>query len=255
MALFNSSNPILKEGTYDGTIFQGMEVAEPMTVKGTANKFGIMFIMMLATTWYSWDEFYKGNNPRTLLLIGFFGAFALTLIMSFKKEWSSYIAPGFALLEGLLVGSFSAYYDYAYGTRYPGLVMQAVTLTLIVAFVMFLVFRFRIIRVTEKFRAVVLIATACIAIFYLAKWIVYLVAPGSNFGAFTNATTPLGIGFSVVVVCLASLNLLINFDMIEKGAANRLPKYMEWFSATGLLITLVWLYLEILRLLAKLRSR
>src|SRR4029079_1653121 len=129
-------------GSYDGTIFQGMEVAEPMTVKGTAIKFGITFIMLLAMTWYSWDECYKGINPRTLLLIGFFGAFALTLIMSFKKEWSSYIAPGFALLEGLLVGSFSAYYDYAYGTRYPGLVMQAVTLTLIVAFVMFLVFRF-----------------------------------------------------------------------------------------------------------------
>ena len=255
MALFNSSNTILKERTYDGTIFQGIDVAESMTVKGTANKFGIMFVMMMATTWFSWDQFYKGHDPRPMLLISVFGGLALVLIMNFKKEWSSYIAPGYALLEGLFVGSISAYYDFAYGTKYPGLVMQAVTLTLIVALVMFLVFRFRIIRVTEKFKAVILIATACIAFFYLAKWIVYLVAGNTGFGAFTNASTPLGIGFSVFVVCLASLNLLINFDMIEKGVENKLPKYMEWFSATGLLITLVWLYLEILRLLSKLRSR
>ena len=255
MALFKSSNPILKESTYDGTIFQGMDVAESMTVKGTANKFGILFVMMMATTWFSWDQFYKGSNPMPMLLISVFGGLALVLIMNFKKEWSPYIAPGYALLEGLFVGSISAYYDYRYGSKYPGLVMQAVTLTLIVALVMFLIFRFRIIKVTEKFKAVILIATACIAFFYLAKWIVYLIAGNTSFGAFTNASTPLGIGFSVFVVCLAALNLLINFDMIEKGAENKLPRYMEWYSATGLLITLVWLYLEILRLLAKLRSR
>lgn len=255
MALFNSSNPMLKENTYDGTIFQGMAVTESMTVKGTANKFGFLFIMMMGTTWLAWDRFYQGYNPLPLLLISIFGGLGLILLMNFKKQWSAFIAPGYALLEGLFVGSASAYYDFAYGTKYPGLVMQAVTLTLVVAVVMFLIFRFRIIRVTEKFKAVVLIATACLAVFYLAKWIVYLIAPGTGFGAFTNASTPLGIGFSVVVVCLASLNLLINFDMIEKGVENKLPKYMEWFSATGLLITLVWLYLEILRLLAKLRSR
>jgi uncharacterized YccA/Bax inhibitor family protein len=246
---------MLKESTYDGTIFQGMTVTDAMTVKGTVNKFGFLFIMMLGTTFLAWDQFYKGSNPMPLMLISVFGGLGLILLMGFKKQWAPYIAPAYALLEGLFVGSVSAYYDYAYQSKYPGLVMQAVSLTLIVAIVMFLIFRFRIIRVTEKFKAIVLIATACIAIFYLAKWVVYLVAPGSSFGAFTNAATPLGIGFSVFVVVLASLNLLINFDMIEKGEQNQLPKYMEWFSATGLLVTLVWLYLEILRLLAKLKDR
>jgi uncharacterized YccA/Bax inhibitor family protein len=255
MALFSSSNPILKESAYDGTIFQGMTVDQPMTIKGTANKFGFLFLMMMGTTLLSWSQFYKGSNPLPLLIIGVFGGLILAVIMGFKPKWSPYLAPAYALFEGLLVGSISAYYDYAYSTKYPGLVMQAVFLTLIVAFVMFLIFRYRIIRVTEKFRAVILIATGCIALFYLAKWVVYLIAPGSTFGAFTNAATPLGIGFSIFVVCLAALNLLLNFDIIEKGVENKAPKYMEWYSAVGLLITLVWLYLEILRLLAKLRSR
>jgi uncharacterized YccA/Bax inhibitor family protein len=175
--------------------------------------------------------------------------------MSFKKTWSPYLAPAFALFEGLLVGSISAYYDYAYGTKYPGLVMQAVTLTLLVTLVMYLIYRFRIIRVTEKFKMVIIIATSSIALFYLAKWNVFLIAGPNSFGAFTNAATPLGIGFSIVVVCLAALNLLLDFDMIEKGVEMKAPKYMEWYSAFGLLVTLVWLYLEILRLLSKLRSK
>ena len=132
--------------------------------------------------------------------------------------------------------------------------IQAVSLTLLVAFVMFLVYRYRIIRVTEKFKAVMSIAVISIGLFYLSKWVYYLIT-GSTFAAFTNASTPLGIGFSVVVVCIAALFLLMNFDMIEKGAEARAPKYMEWYGAFGLLVTLVWLYLEILRLLSKLKDR
>ena len=174
--------------------------------------------------------------------------------MTFKKQWSPYLAPAFALLEGLFVGAISAMYDYQFKTSYPGIVMQAVGLTLIVTMVMFVLYQTRIIRVTNKFRSVITIATISIGVFYLIKWIASL-AFGTTIGAFTNASTPLGIGFSVVVVCLAALNLLLDFDMIEKGVEAKAPKYMEWYGAFGLLVTLVWLYLEILRLLSKLKDR
>ena len=254
MALFNSSNPVLKESAYQGTIFEGMATGQEMTMKGTVNKFGFLFLMMMGSTFFSWGQFYKGVNPMPMMMIGIFGGLVVVLIMGFKKSWSPYLAPGYALLEGLFVGSVSAYYDYAYQTKYPGLVIQAVSLTLLVAFVMFLVYRYRIIRVTEKFKAVMSIAVISIGLFYLAKWLYYLIT-GDTFAAFTNASTPLGIGFSVVVVCIAALFLLINFDMIEKGVEMKAPKYMEWYSAVGLLVTLVWLYFEILRLLSKLKDR
>ena len=247
MALFKSGNPTLQEKSYEGTIFQGMTAGEEMTVNGTMNKFGFLLLMMMGTTVFSWSQFYKGSNPMPLLLTGVFGGLALAIVMMIKKQWSPYIAPAFALLEGLFVGSVSAYYDYLY----PGLVMQAVGLTLVVTMVMYLIYRYRIIRVTEKFRMVIIIATVSLAVFYLIQWISSL-AFGANIAAFTNAATPLGIGFSVVVVCLAALNLLLNFDMIEKGVEMRAAKYMEWYSAFGLLVTIVWLYLEILRLLSKL---
>ena len=253
MALFNSSNPMLKESAYEGTIFQGMSTTQEMTLKGTVNKFGFLFILMLCSTIFSWGQFYQGVNPMPFLLVGVFGGLIIAIIMGFKKQWSPFLAPAYALLEGLFVGSISAWYDAAFKTTYPGLVAQAVGLTLLVAFVMFLIYRYRIIRVTNKFKMVMVIAVSCLMLFYLAKWIYFLIT-GSSFAAFTNASTPLGIGFSVVVVCMASLFLLINFDTIEKGVEMKAPKYMEWFSAVGLLVTLVWLYLEILRLLSKLRD-
>lgn len=254
MALFKSGNPILKETAFEGTILQGITTSEEMSVRGTMNKFGFIFLMMMGTCFFSWSHFYKGGNPMPLMIIGMFGGLALAVTMAFKKQWSPYLAPAVALLEGLFVGSVSAYYDYAFRTSYPGLVMQAVGLTLIVALVMFVLYQTRIIKVTNQFRSIITIATISIGVFYLIKWIAYL-AFGSTIGAFTNASTPLGIGFSIVVVCLAALNLLLDFDMIEKGVEARAPKYMEWYGAVGLLITLVWLYLEILRLLSKLKDR
>ena len=251
MALFKSGNPTLQEKSYEGTIFQGISTGQEMTLKGTLNKFGFLFIMMLGTTFFSWSQFYKGSDPMPLMLIGVFGGLALAIVMMVKKQWSPYIAPAYALLEGLFVGSVSAYYDYAFKSSYPGLVMQAVGLTLVVSLVMFLIYRYRIIKVTQKFRAVIAIATISLAVFYMVQWIASL-AFNTQIGAFTNAATPLGIGFSVVVVCLAALNLLLNFDMIEKGVEMKASKYMEWYSAFGLLVTIVWLYLEILRLLSKL---
>jgi uncharacterized YccA/Bax inhibitor family protein len=254
MALFKSGNPTLRETAFEGTILQGISTGEEMTVRGTMNKFGFLFLMMMGSCFFSWGYFYKGGNPLPLMVTGVFGGLAIALIMMFKKQWSPYLAPAFALLKGLFVGSVSAYYDYAFRTSYPGIVMQAVGLTLVVALVMFILYHTRIIRVTDKFRSVITIATISIAAFYLIQWISSLVF-GFTVGAFTNASTPLGIGFSVVVVCLAALNLLLDFDMIEKGVEARVPKYMEWYGAFGLLVTLVWLYLEILRLLSKLKDR
>ena len=189
-----------------------------------------------------------------LMLIGVFGGLALALIMTFKKPWSPWLAPAFALLKLIIVGlsfgvlrlcvphELSRHRDASGG------------LTLIVALVMFVLYQTRIIRVTNKFRSVITIATISLAVFYLVKLISSLVF-GASIGAFTNASTPLGIGFSIVVVCLAALNLLLDFDMIEKGVETGAPKYMEWYGAFGLLVTLVWLYLEILRLLSRLKDR
>jgi uncharacterized YccA/Bax inhibitor family protein len=137
-------------------------------------------------------------------------------------------------------------YNYAY----PGLPTQAVALTLLVTLIMFLLYRYRIIKVTKKLRTVVVVATSAIAVFYLIQWITYLTM-GSPIGSFTNAATPMGIGFSILVVGLAAFNLLLNFDTIEKGVELRANKFMEWYCAFGLLVTIVWLYLEILRLLSK----
>lgn len=254
MTLFKSGNPTLKESAFDGTIFQGIAAGQEMTMRGTMNKFGMLFLLMMGTCIFSWSQFYSGANPMPLMITGVIGGFVLGLVMSFKKEWSPYLAPAFALLEGLFVGSVSAYYDFAFQTKYPGLVMQAVGLTLIVALVMFVLYQTRVIRVTQKFRSIITIATISIFVFYLVKWVASL-AFATTIGAFTNASTPLGIGFSIVVVCLAALNLLLDFDTIEKGVEARAPKYMEWYSAFGLLFTLVWLYLEILRLLSKLKDR
>jgi uncharacterized YccA/Bax inhibitor family protein len=246
MALFKSSNPTLQEKSFQGTILEGMSTGQEMTVNGTMNKFGVLMALMIASTLFAWSQFDKGSDPMPFMLIGVFGGLALAIVMMFKKQWASFLAPGYAILEGLFVGSVSAMYNYTY----PGLPTQAVALTLLVTLIMFLLYRYRIIKVTKKLRTVVVVATAAIAIFYMIQWITYLTM-GSPVGSFTNAATPLGIGFSILVVGLAAFNLLLNFDTIEKGVELRANKYMEWFCAFGLLVTIVWLYLEILRLLSK----
>jgi uncharacterized YccA/Bax inhibitor family protein len=251
MALFKSGNPTLQEKTYQGTILEGVSTGEEMTVNGTMNKFGVLIALMIASTLFAWGQYYKGSDPMPMMLVGVFGGLALAIVMAFKKQWATFLAPVYAILEGLFVGSVSAIFDDAYQTKYPGLVMQAVLLTLVVTLVMFLLYRYRVIRVTNTLRSVVTIATVCIGVFYLIQWVAFSVFH-TEVGAFTNAATPLGIGFSIVVVILAAFNLLLNFDMIEKGVEMKAAKYMEWYSAFGLLVTVVWLYLEILRLLSKL---
>lgn len=253
MSIFKSGNPALQEKSFEGTIFQGIQTGQEMTINGTMKKFGVLFMFMLAAAVFTWNRFYDGSDPKPFLMVGTFGILIVSIAMYFKKEWSPVLAPIFAIIMGLFVGSVSAIYDYSFKTNYPGLVMQAVILTMIVAVVMFVLYYTRVIKVTAKFKSIIIIATASIMFFYLIKAIFGYVF-NTPIAAFTNASTPLGIGFSVLVVCLAALNLLLDFDMIENGAKKGVPKYMEWFCAGGLLFTLVWLYLEILRLLSKLKD-
>ncbi len=247
MSIFKSSNPVMQDKTYQGTILEGISTGEEMSMKGTMNKFGVMIMLMIGSTLFAWSQFYKGSDPKPLMMIGVFGGLALALVMAFKMKWASFLAPAYAILEGLFVGSISAIYDYAY----PGLPMQAVALTLLVTLIMFLIYRYKIIKVTSKLRTVIVVATSAVAIFYLIQWLTYAIGGSAIAYNFTNSATPISIGFSILMVILASFNLLLNFDTVEKGVEMRAPKYMEWYSAFGLMVTVVWLYLEILRLLSK----
>lgn len=250
MALFKSSNPVMQDKTFQGTVLEGISTGEEMTMKGTMNKFGVLIMLMMGSTLLAWTQFYKGADPKPLMYIGVFGGLAVALVMAFKMRWSTFLAPVYAILEGLFVGSISAMYNYAY----PGLPVQAVALTLLVCLVMFLIYRYRIIKVTSKLRTVVVVATSAVALFYMIQWMTYVFTGSAVATSLTSTNTPLSIGFSILMVALASFNLLLNFDTVEKGIEMKAPKYMEWYSSFGLLVTVVWLYLEILRLLSKFKD-
>ena len=250
MELFKSGNPALKESTFQNTIVT--DLTQVMTVRGTLNKFGFLFLMVMATAFYSWKEFAEGGNVQPLILTGAIGGLIVALIITFKKEWAPYLAPAYALLEGLFVGAISAYYNFAFAEKAPFIIVTAVGLTFGTAIAMYLLYSARIIRATQKFKAIIFTATMGIAIFYLITMVLRM------FGMdvpFIHEGSTFGIIFSLFVVAIAALNLILDFDMIEKGAEAGAPKFMEWYGAFGLLVTIVWLYLEILRLLAKLSSR
>ncbi len=249
MSLFKSGNPVLSEKQFDSTVYQS---GEAMTVKGTMNKFGFLMLMVMAGAAFAWNWFESGKSIAPLMLTGALGGLVVALIIVFKKSWSGFLAPAYALLEGLFVGAVSAYFNFIFESKYPDIIMHAVLLTFAVAASMYLLYSFRIIRATERFRSILFIATAAIALFYLLTWILGFF--GISF-AFLSTGSTFGIVFSLAVIAIAALNLILDFDMIERGAEAGAPKYMEWFGAFGLLVTLVWLYLEILRLLAKLNDR
>jgi uncharacterized YccA/Bax inhibitor family protein len=248
MALMKTSNPALNVNSFTvGHAAYG----EAMTLPGTVNKTGILLVCTIATAIWSWSQFFHAPSPDTVLpfvLIGGIGGFITALVTIFKKEWSPITAPIYALLEGLALGGISAMFEL----RRPGIAIQAVGLTFGTLFVLLLAYRSGVIKVTEKFRLGVVAATGGIAIFYLAQFALGFF--GVRFAAI-NGSGLLGIGFSVVVVIVAALNLVLDFDFIESGVHAGAPKYMEWYGAFGLMVTLIWLYLEILRLLSKLNSR
>ncbi len=248
MAIFKSGNPAMN--VFQNTI--SLPGAGAMTEKGTLNKFFLMFLLVMGSASLTWKAFYDGVNVMPWMLGSAILGFITAIVIIFKKEWSAYLAPVYGLLEGVFLGAISATYNNVFAKSAPGIVTQAVLLTFGTVISMYLLYRFRIIKVTEKFRSIVLMATAGIAIFYLLAIVLRLFHVDI---AFIHEGSMLGIGFSIFVVGIAALNLLLDFDMIEKGVAAGAPKYMEWYGAFGLLVTIVWLYLEILRLLGKLADR
>jgi len=245
--LLRSTNPVLKESAFAGAIPTG----ETMTIQGTVNKTGLLLLFVVATAAWTWGLSHSPTPEAVYpwMLGGAIGGFVVALVTIFKKEWSPISAPVYALLEGLLLGGISAIFERSY----PGIAVQAISLTFGVMFVMLLAYKFRIVQATRGFKLGVIAATGGIALVYALNMLMSLF--GHSQMSFLNAATPLGIGISLFVVIIASLNLIIDFDMIETGARMGAPKYMEWYGAFGLMVTLIWLYMEMLRLLSKVRRR
>jgi len=245
-----TANPALNSKTF--TEFGRItDTSQAMSIQGTVNKTALLALFVLITSTLTWRLYYTSGNPAAVMpwvLGGAFGGFIVALITIFKKQWATFTAPIYALLEGLFLGGISAIFE----AQYPGIVIQAVSLTLGTLFCLLLAYRSGVIKVTENFKLGVAAATGGIALIYLATLML------GFFGVrmpFIHESGLIGIGFSLFVVVIAALNLVLDFDFIESGAQSGAPKYMEWYAAFGLMVTLIWLYIEILRLLAKLRSR
>jgi uncharacterized YccA/Bax inhibitor family protein len=257
MALIKTSNPALGKNTFSD--FQGsqyggslVDASQRMTLSGTINKTGILLLCAAATAAWTWNSFMQTHDlsfAGPAIMIGLFGGLIFALITSFKRTWSPITAPIYALLEGLVLGGLSAVFEQGH----PGIAMEAVALTFGTLFVLLFAYKSGLIKVTQKFRLGVVAATGAIFLFYMAQMLLSFFH--ITFFTSVYASGLVGIGFSLIVVTVAALNLVLDFDFVEQGVAVGAPKYMEWYAAFGIMVTLVWLYIEILNLLAKLRSR
>lgn len=240
-----TSNPAMKEKAF-AVVAAGEQT---MSLQGAVNKTIALLGLLIIAAGFTWNLFFN-QGPDAMLPVmagGFVGGCIVMLLILFVARWSPLLAPLYAVLEGLALGGISALIEY----NYPGIVLQAVGLTFGVLFSLLFAYKIRLIKVTHNFRMGLVAATGGVALVYLAGFI------GRFFGwqiPYIHESGVVGIGFSAVVVVIAALNLVLDFDFIERGH-GRAPKYMEWYAAFGLMVTLVWLYLEILRLLSKLRSR
>jgi uncharacterized YccA/Bax inhibitor family protein len=255
MPLMKTSNPALGENTFrglnGGQYGSLIDAANRMTLAGTVNKTALLLVCSLATASWTWHLFLQSNSFQDvagLMTVGMIGGLIFGLVTSFKREWAPVTAPIYALLEGLMLGGLSAALD----ARYHGIGIEAVSLTFGTLLVLLMAYRSGLIKVTQKFRLGVVAATGGIFFFYLAQMLLGFV--GIRFAAI-NGSGIMGIGFSLIVVAVAALNLVLDFDFIEQGVQMGAPKYMEWYGAFGIMVTLVWLYIEILRLLAKMQRR
>ena len=244
--LMRTSNPALNEKAFKGQVAFG----EAMTLQGTVNKTGLLLLCVVATAAWTWGLSHSQAPQAAVpwMMGGLFGGFIVALVTIFKQSWAPITAPIYALLEGLALGGISAMFERSY----PGVAMQAVGLTFGTLFVMLLAYKTGMIRATQGFKLGVIAATGGIAVFYLVEMVLsffHVNVPA------VNGSGALGIGFSLFVVIIAALNLVLDFGMIETGVQGGAPKYMEWYGAFGLMVTLIWLYLEILRLLGKVRRR
>jgi uncharacterized YccA/Bax inhibitor family protein len=256
-----SSNPMLNNNVFDAEV---MGAGEVMTINGTVNKALILLGLTVLTASMVWSKFFAViqniqngelaavNQASAVamgsLVVGGIAGFILALVTTFKRSWAGVTAPLYALCEGCVLGGLSALFEM----HYPGIIMQAVALTFGTMFCLLLAYKSGFIQPTENFKLGVVAATGAIMLIYAASMILswfHIQIPG----IFGNG--PIGIAFSLFIVGIAALNLVLDFDFIETGARSGAPKYMEWYGAFGLLVTLVWLYMEILRLLSKLRER
>ncbi|HTZ57369.1 MAG TPA: Bax inhibitor-1/YccA family protein [Acidobacteriaceae bacterium] len=245
--LMRTSNPVLSEKGFEGFGVMG----ERMTLQGTVNKTGILLLCAIASAAWTWHLFIQSQSALAVmpwLWIGTIGGLVCALVTVFKKEWAPVTAPAYALLEGLALGAISSVLE----VRFPGIAIQSVSLTFGTLLVLLLAYRSGLIPVTQNFKLGIVAATGAIMLFYLLEFVLGFF--GIHFTTI-NGSGPIGIGISLIIVGIAALNLVLDFDFIENGARMGAPKYMEWYGAFGLMVTLVWLYLEILRLLTKLRGR
>lgn len=248
MNLSRSANPVLSNNTFSQNIVRSG--AETMTIRGTVNKVFLMLLLVVLGAGYTWKFMATENMAamQTYMIIGGIGGFITAMITVFKSKWSPITAPIYAVLEGLFLGGISAYFN----AQFPGIVVNAVALTFGTLFALLFAYRSGMIKVTDNLRLGIVAATGGIAIAYLLSFVLGFF--GINIG-FIHSNGTIGIIFSLVVVVVAALNLVLDFDFIERGAQAGAPKYMEWYGAFGLMVTLIWLYIEFLRLLSKLSSR
>ncbi len=244
--MFRTANPVLQSSRfrdYAGSAY-GDQV---MTVSGTANKTGLLLLILITGATFTW-----AGNPATVggwAMLGGIGGFIAAMVTIFKKEYARYSAPVYALLEGLFLGAISSIFE----ARYPGIVQQAVLLTFGTAGAMLLAYRSGLIKVTERFRLGVVAATGGIALAYFIGWIMSFF--GAGVSIIWGGGGMFGILFNLVVVGVAALNLVMDFDFIERASESGVPKYMEWYGAFGLMVTLIWLYIEFLRLISRMQRR
>jgi uncharacterized YccA/Bax inhibitor family protein len=235
------SNPLLKDSVFSSPIRSN----DVMTVSGTINKSIILWVLLIASAFYSWTH---PNIIMPLLVPLLLAGFVIAMVSIFKKEATPFVSPLYAICEGLILGAISLSFEKSY----PGIVVNAILLSMCVLFCMLAAYKTGMLRATPRFQKVVVFSTLAICLVYIIDLLLNLFGVGSL--SYIHNSSGLGIIISLVIVAVAALNLIIDFDLIEQGSQQGSPKYMEWYSAFALMVTLVWLYLECLRLLSKIRD-
>ncbi|HEY2419689.1 MAG TPA: Bax inhibitor-1/YccA family protein [Steroidobacteraceae bacterium] len=245
-----SGNPGLNDRTFSGLPRPAL-ASERMTLQGTIHKSFLLLIVLMGAALWPWSQYLATGNPSVVylpVLVGAIGGLVLALIISFRPTTAPYLAVPYAALEGLVIGGISALLE----KKYPGIAIQATALTFAVLAALLVAYSTGLIRVTQRFRAIVVGATGAILLLYLVTTVLNLFHVATPFMYNSSA---LSVGLSLIIVGIAALNLVLDFDLIESGVAQGAPRFMEWYGAFGLLVTLVWLYMEVLRLLSKVRQR
>jgi uncharacterized YccA/Bax inhibitor family protein len=241
-----SGNPVLSNSTFTDVTQRGY--SRPMTLTGVINRSILLLLLVAGSAAGVWT--YSNSHPSAIypmVMVGTLGGFVVAMVTTFKRDWAPFTAPVYAVLQGVFIGGISLVMEQ----RFPGLVLQAVLLTFGVMFALLAAYQSRIIRPSETFKSVIVGATFGIVVVYLISMVLQLFFHTGI--PLIHDSGPVGIIFSLVVVGIAALNLVLDFDFIENGVASGAPKWMEWYAAFSLTVTLVWLYIEVLRLLAKMR--